>query len=130
MKRSIVLLLFAVIALSGCFTAEKLQPGAGTKLQVRGKTYDQVWAAAVQTASRDLDILEQDKQRGIIKADSTITFLTLGELVGIYISPTTPSAPSYTVSVESIRKGVFQTATAQDRTQAMISGMKLELGQY
>lgn len=52
---------------------------------------------------------------------------TWGEVVGIFVHPTSKGAPVYTVEVESLKRSSLQI-TGQDWTATMISGIKAELG--
>lgn len=124
-------LIYLIVALwiSGCATIDTLQPGAGgVTFEVRGKSYDEIWKAAVRTASRSLTIVESNKKTGTLRAEKGVGMTTWGEVVGIFIRPTNNDAPVYTVEVESLKRSQLQI-TGQDWTATMISGIKAELGQ-
>jgi hypothetical protein len=53
---------------------------------------------------------------------------TWGEVVGIFVRPTSNGAPVYTVEVQSLKRSRLQI-TGQDWTTTMISGIRAELGQ-
>ena len=53
---------------------------------------------------------------------------TWGEVVGVFITPTTPNAHSYNVEVVSLKRSAMQI-TGQDWTRTVITGIKAELGQ-
>jgi len=125
-RRQVLLLLVALT--TGCATTESLEPGSGTSFQVKGRSYDQVWKAAVTTASRSLTIVEQSRETGTIKAESRAGLATLGEVVGIFIRPARAGASAYTVEVQSQKRSKLQI-TGQDWTQTMVAGIKAELGQ-
>jgi hypothetical protein len=117
-----------VVALTGCATTDSLQPGTGgSSFEVRGKSYDDVWKAAVTVAGRSLTIVESNKEAGILKAEKGVGLTTWGEVVGIYVRPATVGAASYTVEVQSLKRSRAQV-TGQDWTVTMISGIKAELG--
>jgi len=114
--------------LVACATIGSLQPGAGgSTFEVRGKSYDEIWKAAVQVMSRNLTIVESDKASGQIKSEARAGIATWGELVGVFIRPTIPNADSYTVEVQSLKRARFQI-TGQDWEPHVIAGIKAELG--
>lgn len=122
-------ILLAVALLQGCATIDSPQPGAGgSTFEVRGKTYDEVWRAANATASRSLTIVESNKDTGTLRGEKGVGLTTWGEVVGIFIRPSSNGAPVYTVEVQSLKRSRIQL-TGQDWTLTVISGMKAELGQ-
>ena len=56
---------------AGCATIGSLQPGTGTgsTIEIEGRSYEEIWRAAVRTAGRSLTIVESDKPQGTIKAE-------------------------------------------------------------
>ena len=114
--------------LTGCHTIDSVQPGKGVSFQVKGKTYDEVWKASVAVMSRQLTLVEDSKQRGFIRAEAPAGMMTWGEVVGVFITPTTPSAYSYNVEVVSLKRSAVQI-TGQDWTRTVITGIKADLGQ-
>jgi len=87
------------LALSGCGTSpDDLQPGhgRGKQFEVAGKSYDQVWRAALGAMSKDMRVVEQDRSAGVIKSR-----VDTGKVVAIFIAPTTPRAERYTVLLMS-----------------------------
>ena len=98
MKRWTIFLLSAVFLITGCATIGTLKPGAGgSTFEVRGKSYDEVWKAVVRTASRSLTIVESNKESGVLKAEKGAGMATWGEVVGIFVRPTSNGAAVYTV---------------------------------
>lgn len=128
--KSLASLFLALLALasSGCNTIDSVQPGKGISFQVQGKTYDQVWRASVAVMSRQLTLVEDSKQRGFIRAEAAAGMTTWGEVVGVFITPTAPTAHSYNVEVVSLKRSAVQI-TGQDWTRTVITGIKAELGQ-
>ena len=127
--RSWIIFLFAVLIISGCATIDTLQPGSGgSTFEVRGKSYDEIWKAVVRTASRSLTIVESNKDTGTLRAEKGVGMATWGEVVGVFVRPTSNGAPVYTVEVQSLKRSRAQI-TGQDWTSTMISGMKAELDQ-
>lgn len=128
MKNGVVGLIF-VFLITGCATIDSLQPGSGAPIfEVRGKSYDEIWKGVVRTASRSLTIVESNKERGILRAEKSAGIATWGEVVGIFVRPTTNGSPVYTVEVQSLKRSRLQI-TGQDWTFTMISGIKVELDQ-
>lgn len=126
MKR-LFAVLFSVL-LAACATTDSLQPGTGgSTFEVRGRSFDEIWKAAVTVASRSLTIVESNKAAGILKAEKGVGLTTWGEVVGVYIRPATAGAASYTVEVQSLKRSRVQV-TGQNWTTTMISGIKAELG--
>jgi hypothetical protein len=66
-----------------------------------GFTYDQVWKAAMTAMSNGMTVMESHKPSGEIK--SRIGAAPSGKVVGFWITPTTPSAASYTIQTLSVR---------------------------
>lgn len=121
--------LLVALSISGCATINTLQPGAGgSTFEVRGKSYDNIWKAVVTTASRSLTVVESNKGSGILRAEKGAGIATWGEVVGIFIRPTSNGASVYTVEVQSLKRSRLQI-TGQDWTATMIAGIKAELDQ-
>ena len=121
-------LLATVVLLVGCASTGDLRRGAGgSSFQVSGKSYDEVWNTAVEVVGRSLTIVESDKMAGTLKAEARAGAATWGEVVGVFISPLTPAAASYTVEVQSLKRMRTQV-TGQDWEPAIVAGMKARLG--
>ena len=126
--RYLIILTACLLFFTSCATIDTLEPGkGGTTFEVRGKSYDEIWRAAVITASRSLTIVESSKEAGTLKAEKGAGMATWGEVVGIFIRPTTEAAKLYSVEVLSLKRSQAQI-TCQDWTQTMFSGIKAELG--
>jgi uncharacterized protein YceK len=120
---------FVLMSISGCATIDTLQAGTGgSSFEVQGKTYDEVWKAVVLTAGRSLTIVESNKQSGTLKAEKGGGLFTWGEVVGVFVRPTSNGATRYTIEVQSLKRARGQL-TGQDWTETMIAGVKAELGQ-
>ena len=131
MKHTVLLAVFIFVlgSISGCATTDTLQAGTGgSSFEVRGKTYDEIWKAVVITAGRSLTVVESNKQSGTLKAEKGGGLFTWGEVVGIFVRPTSNGAPVYIIEVQSLKRARGQL-TGQDWTETMISGVKAELGQ-
>ena len=126
MKTIWILLLFILI--SGCATIGGLQPGTGgSSFEVRGKSYGEIWKAAVHAMSSNLTIVESDKLSGTIKSEARAGLATWGEVVGLFIRPTSEGSNKYTVEVIS-KKRVQTQITGQDWEPSVIANIKAELG--
>jgi hypothetical protein len=130
MKR-IVLCAF-LLALSACSTLSGLKPGkgAGVVFNVVGKTYEQVWDASVKAVRQSgrLVIQEQDKTKGIIKAETTSNFAQRehGEIVAVFISQTDANNR---IAVEVIGKQRFKLQlNGTDWESDIAAGIQVELG--
>jgi hypothetical protein len=121
-----LLFALAVLSLAACATTtiDSLTPGTplgttergfmktttGLSLTVRGRSYDQVWAAADSAMARavtaeagrfseTLALIDDDKARGVIRAAVRNPLGETRAYVGIFVSPVTPTAAAYVVSV-------------------------------
>jgi len=131
MKHTVLLsaVIFVLIFISGCATIDTLQPGTGgSSFEIRGKTYDEIWKAVVRTASRSLTVVESNKEAGTLRAEKGVGMATWGEVVGVFVRPTSNGAPVYTIEVQSLKRSRVQL-TGQDWTSTMIAGVKAELDQ-
>lgn len=59
--------------------------------------YERIWQAALQAMSQGMTVVESHRPSGVIKSRSG------DKMVGFFITPTAPSAPSYRVETFSIR---------------------------
>ncbi len=114
--------------LSGCATVGTLQPGSGgSTFEVRGKAYDEIWKASVRAMTANLTIVESDNASGTIKSEARTGMTTWGEVVGLFIRPTSAEADRYTVEVQSLKRLRTQI-TGQNWEPSVIANIKAELG--
>jgi hypothetical protein len=112
MRRAALLLM--ATGLSGCGTyqgekvfvvdASDLKPGntLGASFTAKGQhSYDKVWKAAMTAMSTDMTVMESHRPSGVIK--SRIGAAPSGKVVGFWITPTLPNAPSYRIETLSVR---------------------------
>jgi hypothetical protein len=92
------------LLLTGCQSMADVHPGDGRTLTITGRDYDAIWRAAVRVADEHFEIREQDPARGTITGERTITAWGWGAWVGIYITPPTADAGTYTVEVVNRKK--------------------------
>jgi hypothetical protein len=102
----------------------RLRVGGTTFFEVHDKSYDQIWKAAIAAASSSLQILESNKETGIIRARPSMSLARWGEDVGIFVRPTS-RANVYTVEVESPKTALH----SPDWANTIISGMTADLDQ-
>jgi hypothetical protein len=128
MKRAKKLLAIGLLMalIPACATIDSIQRGEGRSFHVHDRTYDQVWMAGVTVASKNLTIVERDKEAGVIKAEKGFGLWTSGQVVGIFISPASQESALYTVEVVSKERYKFQIG-AKNWEQTLIDGMKTEL---
>jgi uncharacterized protein YceK len=125
--KKILIALFACLALSGCATINTLQPGEGISFDVHGKSYEEVWQASIRAMTTNLTLVSSDKTHGIIKSEAPAGFATWGEVVGVFITPTTPLSSTFTVEVVSEKRAKMQL-TGQDWEPSVAARIKAELG--
>jgi hypothetical protein len=115
-RRAAALLLSPVIAMSlwgcGSWRGEQIFVVGPEQLKkdnplsasfgVKGNyTYEQVWKAAMTAMSNGMTVMESHKPSGEIK--SRIGAAPSGKVVGFWITPTTPTAATYTIQTLSVR---------------------------
>lgn len=114
--------------LSACATVGDVTPGSGgSTFEVHGKSYDEVWKASVRAMSNGLTIVESDRTSGAIKSEARAGMATWGEVVGLFIRPTTAGAATYTVEVVS-KKRMQTQISGQNWAPSVIANIKAELG--
>ena len=119
--------LLLITSLMGCSTVGSLKVGSGgSTFDIRGKTYDEIWNASVRAVSGNLTIVEINKNTGMIKAEKGPGWTTWGEVVGVFIQPTSGDADVYTVEVQSLKR-VKTQITGQDWTLTIKSGILAQL---
>lgn len=96
---------------AGCATVPRVEPGGGSQLTVEGRSYDEVWFAALEVVARHLRIAPgTDKTRGTIRAERTGGWLPGSETVGVFVQPANVPSARYVVEVVSRRSGAFPVA--------------------
>ncbi len=119
-------LMLLIGILGACATVEDLRPGTGSVITIEGKTYEQIWKAAVKATNKNLTIVYNNKQRGEIRAEAAAKIASWGEVVGVFISPTTPKASKYTVEVVSQKRSKLQL-TGQNWERSILASIQVEL---
>jgi hypothetical protein len=154
--RAVVIIACAVLGVlivNACTTLDSLKPGAprgtlesgfmktteGLSLTVRDRSYDDVWSAAMaameeaRKAPRELytgplAIVDQDKRRGVIRAEEISHLGIVRGYVGVFISPTTPSAPAYVVEVSKIRRQRTGLVSGTDWEAHLLRAIQSKVG--
>ena len=119
------IVLFSLL-LSSCATIEDLRPGTGSVIDIKGRTYDQIWKAAVKATNKNLTIVYNNKSRGEIRAEAAAKIASWGEVVGVFITPTTPRASKYTVEVVSQTRSKIQM-TGQNWERSILASIQVDL---
>jgi hypothetical protein len=122
--------LVAVLCLAGvpgCATVTRVQPGSGSRLAVEGRTYDEVWKAAVTVIGRNLVTRAgTDKGRGEIQAEAAGGTFTSGSLVGVFITPANVASDRYVVEVVRRRSDAVPLP-AKNWEEIIVEALKKEL---
>ena len=149
------LLLAAALLLAACASSiDSLSPGTplgttdrgfmktttGLSMTVRGRSFDQVWSAAddamsravtapAGTLSETLALIDVKKSQGVIRASVQNSLGVTRAYVGIFVSPVTPNAPAYVVTVSQKLKSEAELIQGRDwevellrAIQAMVGG--------
>ena len=113
-----IVALLALLAIVGCNTVDNLKPGVargtlesgfmktteGLSMAIPNRSYAEVWAAAEKAMREQLTLVSADQAHGVLRG-ADVNFLGLDKgYVGVFITPTTPAAPAYTVEVSKILK--------------------------
>ena len=122
MKFATLIVIF--FALAGCSTSGGIQPGSGSTFEVQGRSYDDVWTAAVTVSTRIITIESSDKATGTIRGHVRAGITTWGEVVAVFI--TQKGDMNHTVEVVSNKRSKLQV-TGQNWEQTIIAGIKAEL---
>ncbi len=89
---------FAVL-FGACQSMGDVKPGDGKKATFTGRSYEEIWGAAMKVANAHFEIRQQDPGRGIILGERAYHFMRVGAWVGIYVTPPASGVPTYTVEV-------------------------------
>jgi len=150
-----LLFALAVLSLAACATTtiDSLTPGTplgttergfmktttGLSLTVRGRSYDQVWAAADSAMARavtadagrfseTLALIDDDKARGVIRAAVRNPLGATRAYVGIFVSPVTPTAAAYVVSVSQKLKSEAEVIEGRDWAAELLRAIQAAVG--
>ena len=118
MKTVFRLAAFAML-FAACQTMADVKPGDGHRATIDKRSYDDIWKAATRVAEEHFEIRESDRERGTILAERPNGFVEPGAWVGIFISPASTGAPTYTVEVVR-RKKMTTNVGVKDWEQKVI----------
>lgn len=114
-------------SITACSTIDGLQPtDEGITVEVENKPYVEVWKSSVNAMSTNLAIVEMDKSTGVIKSEAPAGMATWGEVVGLFITPTTKFADSYKVRVVSKTRSTYQL-TGQNWAPSVAARIQADL---
>jgi hypothetical protein len=113
--------------ITGCASVTRVESGAGSQLTVDGRTYDEVWRAAVNVVSHHLSVSAgTSKDRGEIQAEGGGSRFSPGQMVGVFIKPANTPSARYNVEVVS-RKRAPVPLPGKDWEKTIIEDLKTEL---
>jgi hypothetical protein len=116
-----------ILSVSACSTVEGLQPSdTGITVNVSNKTYNEVWKSSVSAMSTNLAIVEMNKDAGVIKSEAPAGMATWGEVVGLFVTPVTPTAQSYSIRVVSKKRSTYQI-TGQNWAPSVAARIQADL---
>jgi hypothetical protein len=104
----VVLVAIVATVLAGCSTLADLKPGRGYSATVKGRTYDEIWNAAIRVADEHFEVRERNRESGVIRAERGMAWDSWGEYVGIFVRPPHEGEPLYTVEVVNRKKASGQ----------------------
>jgi hypothetical protein len=104
MKKILCAIPLALLSACTVFTVDinELQRGDpdGVTFATTGRpNYDQVWSAAMKAMSKGMTVVDSHKPSGTIR--SRVGANHTGKVVALFITPTTPHAPKYTIELVS-----------------------------
>ena len=117
----------ACLGISACSTIDGLQPSdSGVTVEIRNKSYNEVWKSSVNAMSSGLAIVEINKSAGVIKSEAPAGMATWGEVVGLFVTPVTPTAEGYSIRIVSKKRSTYQI-TGQDWAPNIASRIRADL---
>jgi hypothetical protein len=112
---------------SACSTLDGIEPSdKGITIDAKNKSYDEVWKSSVSAMSTNLAIVDIDKAQGVIKSEAPAGMGTWGEVVGLFITPTSKAERSYSIHVVSKKRSTFQI-TGQNWAPSVAARIKADL---
>ncbi|WP_162634941.1 hypothetical protein [Pseudomonas putida] len=117
----------ACLGISACSTVEGLQPSDSSVIvEVRNTSYNEVWKSSVNAMSSGLAIVEINKSAGVIKSEAPAGMATWGEVIGLFVTPVSPSAESYSIRIVSKKRATYQI-TGQDWAPSIAARIRADL---
>jgi hypothetical protein len=128
-----ILGLMLMALLNGCtvmtVSEDELQRGSADAVTFKttGRpTYDKVWSSAMTAMGIGMTIVESHKPSGTIK--SRVGSAPTGKVVAFYITPTTPTAPEYTIELVSKKPMGFGQPERRNWEPSVVEDFKAALG--
>ncbi|MHC8346607.1 hypothetical protein [Pseudomonas sp. RT6P73] len=116
-----------LLSVTACSTINGLDSSdKGISFEVSNKPYSEIWKSSVNAMSTNLTIVEVDERKGVIKSEARPGLATWGEVVGVFIKPTTPSGERYLIRVISKTRSSFQI-TGQDWAPSVAARIQADL---
>lgn len=115
------------MGISACSTVEGLHPSdTGITIEASNKSYSEVWKSSVNAMSTNLAIVEMNKGAGVIKSEAPAGMATWGEVVGLFVTPVTPTASIYSIRVVSKKRATYQI-TGQNWAPSVAARIQADL---
>ncbi|AVD89612.1 hypothetical protein [Pseudomonas sp. SWI44] len=112
---------------TACSTIDSLEPtDSGITLEVAHKPYAEVWKSSVNAMSTNMAIVEMNKSAGVIKSEVPAGIATWGEVVGLFITPTTKASESYKIHIVSKTRSTYQL-TGQNWAPSVAARIQADL---
>ena len=112
---------------AACSTIDGLQPtDSGVTVEVRNRSYTEVWKSSVSAMSSGLAIVEINKSAGVIKSEAPAGMATWGEVIGLFVTPVSKNADSYSIRVVSKKRSTYQI-TGQDWAPSIAARIRADL---
>ena len=120
----VLAILSVVLITSSCISKwADVGPGGvyvmGRKATITGHSYDEIWMAAYTVADEHFEIREQDKSRGVIRAERMEIVGMGGARVGISIVPPVTGVNQYVIEVVVVPRNAYDPAQ-QDWEQKVL----------
>jgi hypothetical protein len=124
---NVLIISAACLGISACSTVDGLQPSdSGVTVEIRNKSYNEVWKSSVSAMSSGLAIVEINKSAGVIKSEAPAGMATWGEVIGLFVTPVTPSAESYSIRIVSKKRATYQI-TGQNWAPSIAARIQADL---
>ncbi|MBV7552058.1 hypothetical protein KW841_06805 [Pseudomonas sp. PDM28] len=112
---------------AACSTVDGLQPSdRGVTVEISNKTYNEVWKSSVSAMSTNLAIVEINKSAGVIKSEAPAGMATWGEVIGLFVTPISKTADTYTIRIVSKKRSTYQI-TGQDWAPSIAARIQADL---
>lgn len=136
-------LALTLVVLTACTTVDNLKSGVargtmesgfmktteGLSMTIPNRSYAEVWAAAEKAMrAQGLTVVSLDQTSGVLRSANRNVFRLDAAYVGIFITPPTPGAASYTVEVSKILKNRTNIDTGTDFEVTLLRAIQADVG--